>query len=172
MRVDVILIGIGANLPGAHGSPRETCEAALEELGRRGVAILRASRWYESAPVPISDQPWFVNGVAEVATAVSPHALLALLHDVERAFGRVRGARNAARTLDIDLLDYDGMVVAEAGGLELPHPRMAARAFVLVPLAEIAPQWRHPVSKLTAAQLIAGLPPDGQDVRPLAPENT
>lgn len=167
----MILIGIGANLPSMHGSPRETCEAALKELARRGVAIVRASRWYESAPVPVSDQPWFVNGVAELATGFSPHALLALLHDIERAFGRVRGTPNAARTLDIDLLDYDGMVVAEPGGLELPHPRMAARAFVLLPLAEIAPEWRHPVSKMTITQLIAGLP-NRQEVRLLAPENT
>jgi 2-amino-4-hydroxy-6-hydroxymethyldihydropteridine diphosphokinase len=154
----VILIGIGANLPGAHGSPRAACEAALMELERRGVAVLVASRWYASAPVPASDQPWFVNGVAEVATALDPAALLALLHEVEHGFGRVRAARNAARTLDLDLLAYRDLTIAEAGGLCVPHPRLAERAFVLLPLFEIAPGWRHPVSRLGAASLLAGLP--------------
>ena len=165
----MILLGIGANLASAHGSPRATCEAALAELERRGVAVVRASRWYESAPVPASDQPWFVNGVAEVATALGAHALLALLHDIERAFGRVRDAPNAARTLDLDLIAYHDAVIAEPGGLNLPHPRMAGRAFVVLPLAEIAPGWRHPISGVTAADLMARLP-KGEECRPMAPE--
>ena len=167
----MILIGVGANLPSIRGSPRETCEAALVELECREVAIDRKSRWYESAPIPLSDQPWFVNGVASVATALSPHALLALLHDVERAFGRVRGEPNAARTLDLDLLAYHGTVLAEPGGLTLPHPRMTERAFVLLPLAEIAPEWRHPVAKATAAELAARLPKTGE-CRPIASTST
>ena len=166
----MIFIGVGANLHGAHGSPLATCEAALAELERRGVGIVRRSRWYESAPIPASDQPWFVNGVAAVATALSPHALLALLHDVERAFGRVRGAPNDARTLDLDLLAYDDTVIAEPGGLILPHPRMMERAFVLRPLAEIAPEWSHPTARATAAELAARLP-DSQECRPMASEN-
>ena len=93
-----VLIGIGSNLPhrGA-GMPLELCEAALAELERRGVAILRRSRWYASAPVPASGQPDFVNGVAAVATALDPPDLLAALHDVEAAFGRTRSVVNAAR---------------------------------------------------------------------------
>ena len=167
----MILIGVGANLPSAHGLPRATCEAALSELERRDVAVVRRSRWYESAPIPPSDQPWFVNGVAAVATALSPHALLALLHDVERAFGRVRGAPNAARTLDLDLLAYDDTVLAEPDGLALPHPRMLERAFVLQPLAEIAPEWRHPVAQASAAELAARLPKT-QECRPIASTST
>jgi len=169
-RDHVIFIGVGANLPSAHGSPRATCEAALAELERRGVRIVRRSRWYETAPIPASDQPWFVNGVAAVVTALSPHALLVLLHDIERAFGRVRGAPNAARTLDLDLLAYDEVVIAEPGGLVLPHPRMAERVFVLRPLAEIAPDWRHPVARATAAELAVRLA-DMQECRPIASEN-
>ena len=170
-RDDVILIGVGANLPSVRGSPRATCEAALTELERRDVAVVRRSRWYESAPIPPSDQPWFVNGVAAVVTALSPHALLALLHDIERAFGRVRGAPNAARTLDLDLLAYDDTVLAEPGGLTVPHPRMMERAFVLQPLAEIAPEWRHPVAKATAAELAARLPKT-QECHPIASTST
>jgi 2-amino-4-hydroxy-6-hydroxymethyldihydropteridine diphosphokinase len=167
----VILIGVGANLPSSRGSPRETCEAALGELERREVAIARKSRWYESAPIPLSDQPWFVNGVVAVVTALSPHALLTLLHDIERAFGRVRGAPNAARTLDLDLLAYHDTVLVEPGGLTLPHPRMMDRAFVLLPLAEIAPEWRHPVAKATAAELAARLP-NTWECRPIASTST
>ena len=105
------------------------------------------------------------------STALSPHALLALLHDVERAFGRVRGAPNAARTLDLDLLAYDDTVLAEPDGLALPHPRMLERAFVLQPLAEIAPEWRHPVAQASAAELAARLPKT-QECRPIASTST
>ena len=167
----MILIGVGANLPSLRGSPRATCQAALIELERRDIAIARKSRWYESAPIPPSDQPWFVNGVAAVVTALSPHALLTLLHDIERAFGRIRGAPNAARTLDLDLLAYHDTVLAEPGGLILPHPRMMERAFVLLPLAEIAPEWRHPVARATAADL-AGRLPKSWECRPIASTST
>jgi 2-amino-4-hydroxy-6-hydroxymethyldihydropteridine diphosphokinase len=94
--------------------------------------------------------------VAAVETALAPIALLALLHSVEAEFGRQRVLPNAPRTLDLDLLDYDGLVME--GGITLPHPRMSVRGFVLAPLAEIAPGWRHPVTGLGAAELLAGLP--------------
>lgn len=164
----MILIGIGANLPHAnHGSPIETCEAALAALGKRGVRVVRRSRWYESAPVPPGPQPWFVNGVAAVETALEPGPLLDLLHAVEASFGRVRDEPGGPRVLDLDLLDYRGRRVADpAGGPTVPHPRLAERAFVLLPLAEIAPAWRHPVSRRPVDRLIADLPP-GQVARPV-----
>ena len=162
-----ILIGLGANLPSERfGGPRQTLEAALAELERRGVKVLRRSRWYESAPVPRSDQPWYVNGVAAVETALGPEALLAVLHDVEHDFGRVRGARNAARAVDLDLLAYGDLVRAGPEAPLLPHPRAAERAFVLLPLAEIAPGWRLPGRGETVEALAARLPPD-QEIRPL-----
>jgi 2-amino-4-hydroxy-6-hydroxymethyldihydropteridine diphosphokinase len=106
--------------------------------------------------VPRSDQPWFVNAVASLATGLTAPDLLAVLQAVEGQFGRVRGERNAARVLDLDLLDHRGQVT-ETASLILPHPRLHQRRFVLLPLAEIAPSWRHPVSGLTAEQLLSRL---------------
>ncbi len=156
----MILIGIGGNLPApGYRTPLETCRAALALLGSE-CRLRRQSAWYTSAPVPPSRQPWFVNAVAEIETAASPHALLQMLHDVEARFGRIRRRRNAARTLDLDLLDYDGLVQASDGGPTLPHPRLHERGFVVIPLSEIHPDWRHPVSGLTAAALRRAIGPD------------
>jgi 2-amino-4-hydroxy-6-hydroxymethyldihydropteridine diphosphokinase len=115
--------------------------------------------------VPPSDQPWYVNGVASVETALAPLALLEALLAVEAGFGRRRSVPDAARTLDLDLLDYDGRLCATAT-LELPHPRLHERRFVLAPLCDIAPEWRHPRLGLTAAELLARLPL-GQPIRRL-----
>lgn len=155
-------IGLGANLPHERfGSPRQTLEAALEELARRGVRPVRVSPWYRTAPIPASDQPWYVNAVAEVVPDLPPDALLAALHAVEAAFGRARTVPNAARPIDLDLLDYKGEIAAGGPGRAiLPHPRMADRAFVLLPLADLAPRWRHPVSGRSVCSLIEALPAD------------
>ena len=163
-----IFIGAGANLPHpTYGAPRRVLEAALEELGRRGVRVLRVSPWYRTAPVPASDQPWYVNAVAEVATALPADHLLAVLHEVEEAFGRVRTVPNAARIIDLDLLDFRGEIAAGGPGRAiLPHPRLQDRAFVLRPLADLAPGWRHPVSGLPIQALLAALPAD-QAIEPL-----
>ncbi len=157
-----IFIAVGANLPHErYGSPRQTLEAALAALGERGVQTVRLSPWYRTAPVPPSDQPWFVNAVAEVASALPADALLAELHAVEAAFGRARTVPNAARPIDLDLLDYRGEIAPGGPGrATLPHPRMAGRAFVLRPLADLVPDWRHPVTGQPIAELLAALPPD------------
>jgi 2-amino-4-hydroxy-6-hydroxymethyldihydropteridine diphosphokinase len=152
-----VYVGLGANLDHPkYGPPTATLAAALAELARRGVEIKRLSPWYRSAPVPASDQPWFVNAVAEVATSLQPDALLAELHAVEDIFGRVRSVPNAARFIDLDLLDFHGEIAS--GKAILPHPRMAERAFVLRPLADLAPDWRHPISGVSIAALLAALP--------------
>ena len=162
----MILIAIGSNLASAAGGPRATCEAALRRLAALGIAAVAVSPWYETAPVPASDQPWFVNGVAAVATSLFPEDLLGILHQVEAEFGRARAAPNAARVLDLDLLAY-GRVV-RAGPLHLPHPRLHERAFVLYPLRDVAPDWEHPLSGLRPSAMVAALPP-GQGIRPLKP---
>ena len=161
-----VLIGLGANLPSSRGAPQATCEAALEALGEAGVKVVRRSRWYRSAPLPPSPQPWFVNGVAAVETALDPVALLALLREIERRFGRVRVQLGEARKLDLDLLDYGGQVRPGEPPPELPHPRMHGRAFVLLPLAEVAPDWRHPRLGGSIEALIGALPP-AQAAEPL-----
>lgn len=161
----MILIALGANLPSAAGGPRETLEAALAQLEAAGVRVVARSRWYRTAPVPASDQPWFVNGVARVETALDPAALLTVLRRIEQAFGRQRTVLNAARSLDLDIIDYDGRV-ENTPELTLPHPRMQDRAFVLLPLAEIAPSWRHPTLGKTVETLISALP-EGQKAAPL-----
>jgi 2-amino-4-hydroxy-6-hydroxymethyldihydropteridine diphosphokinase len=150
----VILIALGANLPSLAGPPAETLKAALVRLEQLGVKILSQSSLYETPAWPDPAQPAFLNAVAAVETAFQPVELLALLHGVETDFGRLRSAPNAPRSLDIDLLDYDGRVIAD--GLTLPHPRMAARSFVLAPLTEIAPDWRHPVTGQGVGELLAG----------------
>jgi 2-amino-4-hydroxy-6-hydroxymethyldihydropteridine diphosphokinase len=157
-----IFIGVGANLTHErYGTPQQTLEAALEELRNRGMQTLRLSGWYRTAPVPLSDQPWYVNAVAEVASDLPADALLAELHAVEAEFGRRRTVPNAARPIDLDLLDYHGEIAAGGPGRAiLPHPRMIGRAFVLRPLADLAPDWRHPVTGQAIRELLAALPPD------------
>lgn len=159
----MILIAFGANLPSPHGTPADTCRKALDLLEERGIRIAARSRLWESAPVPVSDQPWFINGVARVETGLNPDALLKILHAVEAEFGRIRVKRNEARVLDLDLIDYEGQTSENP---MLPHPRMTERAFVLRPLAEVAPDWTHPVTGQGIDALIAALPND-QTCRPM-----
>lgn len=157
---DLILVGLGANLPSFAGSPRQTLEAALEHLATEGVRITRRSRFWRTRPVPISDQPWFVNAVAAVETKLPAAALLDLLHATEAAFGRKRTVVNAARVLDLDLLAYGTQVLDAQPRPLVPHPRMGKRAFVLLPLRDIAPSWVHPVSGETLETMIAALDGD------------
>ena len=163
------LIGIGGNLPCAtFGPPRRTCGAALSLLAARGVDIVARSRWFESAPVPTSDQPWYINGVAAVATTLDAEALVAEVLHVEAELGRQRSIPNAPRTIDIDVLAYDDVIITadHPGAVETPHPRLHVRAFVLMPLHDIAPDWRHPISGAALSTLIKALPKD-QACRPI-----
>jgi 2-amino-4-hydroxy-6-hydroxymethyldihydropteridine diphosphokinase len=162
-----ILIALGANLPSeSHGPPASSLEAALRTMEERGLKVVRRSHWWESAPVPASDQPWYVNGVAEIETDLTPDSLLALLHEIEAGFGRVRSFVNAPRALDLDLLAYGDVVRPGPEAPLLPHPRLAERGFVLRPLQEIRPDWYHPVTGVGLSEMIAALPP-GQVVRVL-----
>ena len=161
---DRIYIGLGANLPSDAGSPVATLEKAIADLAATGVAIRCRSPWFETAPVPRAvDQPWYINGVIEVATHLEPADLLTLLQRLEAGSGRVRSVVNAARPLDLDIIAYRDLVETVHDPL-LPHPRMADRAFVLLPLQRIAPSWRHPISGCSIGELIAALSPD-QEIR-------
>jgi 2-amino-4-hydroxy-6-hydroxymethyldihydropteridine diphosphokinase len=133
----------------------------LDALRRRGIEVRRVSPWYRTAPVPASDQPWYINAVAEISANLSADRLLADLHAVEEAFGRVRSVPNAPRLIDLDLLDFRGEIAPGGPGkATLPHPRMADRAFVLRPLADLAPDWRHPQTGAAIGALVAALAED------------
>lgn len=162
----MILVALGANQPAADGAPPvETCRraaAALDALP--GLRLRGLSRWFLTAPVPPSGQPRYVNGVAHLAGGAAPAALLAALQAIERREGRTRTVANAARTLDLDVIAIGG-AVRDAPDPVLPHPRAHLRPFVLLPLRDVAPGWRHPRTGLTAAEMLRGLP--HADVRPL-----
>jgi len=164
----MILIGIGANLPGLDGAPPiETCRRAAADLDALpGLRLRGLSAWYATAPIPSSDQPDYVNAVAHLrvapgAAAPDPRLLLATLQAMEARAGRVRGLPNAERRLDLDIIAMGegGQMVRQGPDPVLPHPRAHARAFVLVPLRDVAPRWVHPVLRRGVAGLIAALPP-------------
>lgn len=150
-----VFIAFGANIPSKAGTPAKTFRAALKALGQSGLQALAVSPFYETTAWPNPSDPPFLNAVAGFKTSLQPFALLTLLHEVETQYGRKRSAPNAPRELDLDLLDYDGKV--EAGRVILPHPRIAQRRFVLEPLRQVAPGWRHPVSGQTVEALLAAL---------------
>ena len=162
----MILIALGSNLSSQAGDPSATLHAALAYLADNGVTPMSVSRFYRTPAWPDPADPEFVNAVARVMTELSPSELIARLHETETVFGRARDRRNAPRTLDLDILDYDRRV--EHGPPVLPHPRMETRAFVLIPLRDVAPDWRHPISGTSVGELLSAITPVERDaVKPL-----
>jgi len=163
------LVGLGANLPSKFGPPLTTLIAALAALEARNVRILARSPWFESEPVPKSEQDWFVNAAICIHTLDKPNNILKLLHEIEIEFGRIRSIANAPRPLDLDLLLgptsqqrcglASGILDLSGNALVLPHPRLTERAFVLRPLAAIAPDRVHPGTGLSIAEMAAKLQP-------------
>lgn len=152
----MIYVALGANMPSPAGPPAETLRQALAAMPRHRIDVVAVSPFYRSPAWPNPADPPYVNAVAEVRTWLGPSELLKALLAIEKAFGRVRKARNEPRTLDLDLLDYGGLV-SDVEQLMLPHPRMHERAFVLRPLADIAPGWRHPDTGETIAVLLGNV---------------
>jgi 2-amino-4-hydroxy-6-hydroxymethyldihydropteridine diphosphokinase len=150
----MILIGLGSNMDGPWGSPRETVLRALRVLNEFPMRVVESSRLVVSTPFGKTNQPAFVNAVVLIESHLPPESLMRHLHSVERAAGRRRRQRWGPRTLDLDLLDYHGLI--RRYPLILPHPGIGERDFVLKPIAEIAPRWRHPVSRKSAAAMLQG----------------
>jgi 2-amino-4-hydroxy-6-hydroxymethyldihydropteridine diphosphokinase len=150
-------IALGSNLSSPHGTPIENLRCAIKLMEESGFEILVRAPVYRSAAVPVSDQPDFLNSVVQVAFDGTPSEALAICHQIEKHMGRERGVKNEARIIDLDILAWDGLV--QNGPPELPHPRLHERAFVIFPLAQIAPDWLHPVRKETAVQIQKSLPP-------------
>lgn len=163
----MIFIGMGSNIA-AMGlvSPEATIRAAIDLLDDFGITLVKLSKFYLTSPVPASNQPWFVNCVAQIETFLSPFECMANLHRLEYAFQRVRSVPNASRTLDLDLLDYNGLVIGNQSMLRLPHPRINERAFVLFPLSDICSNWVSPLDGSKIEDLINKLSID-DTIKPL-----
>ena len=153
-----LFIGLGANLtPEGYNNPREGCEAALVALSEEGIYLEEVSNWYEAAPVPVSDQPWYLNAVALATTEIDAAMTLAALHRDRGAFWPRSGGKKCRSCIGYGFAGFC-RETASRSGLTLPHPRMHQRAFVLLPLREICPDWFHPVSGVIVDDLIAQLP--------------
>lgn len=182
------LLALGANQPHGDHSPGDTLSLAIDDLKTRGSEITAVSRFFRTPAFPAGYGPDYINAAACLQFDGAPDTLLALLHDVEASHGRARDERWGQRTLDLDLLAIGDLVLPDRrtwrhwhdlsseaqpsiapDQLILPHPRMQDRAFVLIPLADVAPDWVHPVLRQSVADMCAALPPDAVDeIVPLA----
>jgi 2-amino-4-hydroxy-6-hydroxymethyldihydropteridine diphosphokinase len=153
------IIALGSNLPSSFGTPRDNVIQAVEILTANGFNITARAALYETAPVPVSDQPWFVNTVISVNFIGAAESALAACLAAENQMGRIRTVANAARVIDIDLIIWDDVVQGHVP--HLPHPRLHERAFVLFPLCDLLPDWQHPHLQQTAKALRDHLPPGG-----------
>ncbi len=180
-------VALGSNLETATRTSVETVNEALGLFAGAALRITKQSQWYSAPAFPAGNGPDYVNGVVEIESPLSAEAVLAALHGIEDTLGRTRPARWASRVVDLDLLAMGEGVAPDRAGflgwaqlplaaqmqaapeaLVLPHPRLQDRAFVLKPLAEIAPAWRHPVFGQTASALLAALPAAARnEIRPL-----
>ncbi len=158
----MILISVGANLAAPDGTaPVDSCIAAVAAVSAiAGLTFTAVSPWYRTTAIPKSDQPEYCNGVIRLEGEIGPVELLAALQEIEARFGRVRQAPNGPRTLDLDIIDLNGVIRATPAPI-LPHPRAHLRAFVLRPILDVAPGWRHPTLRMGLSSLLAELVPQG-----------
>jgi 2-amino-4-hydroxy-6-hydroxymethyldihydropteridine diphosphokinase len=154
-----IYLSLGSNI----GDRAQNIAYALEQLASQGVRVLKRSSLYETEPVELREQEWFLNCVTEIETTLRSQELMQVLLKIERSMGRERTVPKGPRVIDMDILLFGSEVVKESH-LEIPHPRMADRRFVLVPLAEISPDAMHPITKKTVQRLLEDTP-DRSEVR-------
>ncbi|WP_369059485.1 2-amino-4-hydroxy-6-hydroxymethyldihydropteridine diphosphokinase [Caulobacter sp. 73W] len=162
---DAVIVALGSDLPGPFASCVDLLEAALERFADHGLTTVARSGWWRSAAWPDPSKPPYVNGVVLVRTSLDPRETHRALQGLENAFGRQRGEANAPRTLDLDLIAF-GRAVIDTADLTLPHPRAHDRLFVMGPLSQVAPGWRHPISGGSAA-VLAGSATVGRDAKPI-----
>ncbi|MDV4168763.1 2-amino-4-hydroxy-6-hydroxymethyldihydropteridine diphosphokinase [Rhodovulum sp. FJ3] len=174
---DHLIVAIGSNVTSTYGGPRQTVQAAVDELDRAPFKLLKVSRFYQTPCFPKGAGPDFVNAAATLAFQGEPDAVLRHLHEIEARFGRERVSRWGARTLDLDLLAVASRILPDEIVLKnwmelsprrqleeapdqliLPHPRLHERGFVLVPMADVAPDWVHPILGRSVQQMLDGLP--------------
>ncbi|WP_348984598.1 2-amino-4-hydroxy-6-hydroxymethyldihydropteridine diphosphokinase [Aliiroseovarius sp. S2029] len=172
-----VLVSLGSNATSSLRESAKIIHDAVEQLAALGLRITRKSRYYSTPCFPAGAGPDFVNAVVGIDSDLPPADILAVLHEVEEAFGRERPSRWAPRTLDLDLLACGDQILPDIFILKrwmtlplaeqmkqapdqliLPHPRLHERAFVLIPLADVAPQWRHPITQMTVKQMVDELP--------------
>jgi 2-amino-4-hydroxy-6-hydroxymethyldihydropteridine diphosphokinase len=161
----MILVALGSNLNSQFGPPGPTLHAAIAALKNSEIGILAVSSFYETPAWPNPEDPTYVNAVCKISTKLAPAPLLSHLQTMELHFGRQRITTYSPRTLDLDIIDCDGLI--QDGPPILPHPHVASRGFVLIPLRDVAPEWRHPVTGISVDDLIAALPPDARKARRL-----
>ena len=152
-----IIIGVGGNINSDDGShPIETCNKAISLFQNYSIKVQKQSKWYNSEPIPKSDQPIFFNCVVIATTKLNEYYVLKFLHKIESEFGRRRNEINEPRSIDLDLIDYSNTVLSNKN-LTLPHPRAHLRKFVMGPLAEIKPDWIHPILKVNVLDILKKL---------------
>ena len=152
-----IIIGIGGNINSKDGShPVEVCDNAIKSLKDYSIQVEKQSQWYITEPIPKSDQPNFFNCVTIVSTKQNEYEVLKSLHEIEAKFGRKRNKINEPRSIDLDLIDFSSKILQNKK-ITLPHPRAHLRRFVMGPLAEMKPDWIHPILKLSVLEILKGL---------------
>ena len=157
MKIHKIIIGVGGNLYSENGyHPIEVCTKAINTLADYSIKVEKQSKWYSSEPIPKSDQPNFFNCVFLATTELNEYDVLSSLHEIECKYGRKRNKINEARSIDLDLIDYSSKILQNKN-LIIPHPRAHLRKFVMGPLAEIKPDWVHPILKVNVLEILKKL---------------
>ncbi|HDL89655.1 MAG TPA: 2-amino-4-hydroxy-6-hydroxymethyldihydropteridine diphosphokinase [Thermodesulforhabdus norvegica] len=160
-KLENVFLSIGSNL----GNALRNCESAVQRIADvEHFEVVEVSPWYRTEPVGFKKQPWFVNGVIWGVTNLEPVKLLEAIQAVENSMGRERTIKWGPRTIDIDILFYGNKRV-NMENLVIPHPELHKRRFVLVPLCDLAPHWIHPEFGVSVKELLAGVSPDGQDLK-------